>query len=227
VSLLDDEQPVVTVTATDAEAAEPSNPGVFTVTRTGPTQAPLTVLLVASGNASSTSDYQVLATSVVIPEGAASAVLVVQPVDDVLVEGKEGVTVTLAADATYQLATSTAATVNLFDDEKPELRITATDSAAGEANANGGLFSVTAVPAPKADLPISFTVTGTATQGTDYAALTSPLTLPAGATSVGLSVAPIDDAVKEGSETVVVTLSATAGYTVGTSGATVSVSDND
>jgi hypothetical protein len=227
VSLLDDEQPVVTVTATDAEAAEPSNPGAFTVSRTGPTQAPLTVLLVVSGNASSTSDYQALATSVVIPEGAASAVLVVQPVDDVLVEGKEGVTVTLAADAAYQLATSTAATVNLFDDEKPELRITATDSAAGEANANGGLFSVTAVPAPKADLPISVTVTGTATQGTDYAALTSPLTLPAGATSVGLPVAPIDDAVKEGSETVVVTLTATAGYTVGTSGATVTLADND
>ncbi|MCY1015825.1 Calx-beta domain-containing protein [Pyxidicoccus sp. MSG2] len=227
VSLLDDEQPVVTVTATDAEAAEPSNPGAFTVSRTGPTQASLTVLLAVSGSASSTSDYQPLATSVVIPEGAASAVLVVQPADDVLVEGKEAVTVTLVADVSYQLATSTAATVNLFDDEKPELRITATDSAAGEANANGGLFSVTAVPAPRSDLPISFTVTGTATQGTDYAALTSPLTLPAGVTSVGLPVAPIDDAVKEGSETVVVTLTATAGYTLGTSGATVTLSDND
>ena len=74
-------------------------------------------------------------------------------------EGKESVTVTLVADAAYQLATSTAATVYLFDDEKPELRITATDSAAGEANANGGLFTVTAIPAPKADVAVSFTVT--------------------------------------------------------------------
>ncbi|MCP3141841.1 Calx-beta domain-containing protein [Pyxidicoccus xibeiensis] len=226
-SLLDDEQPVVTVTASDAEAAEPSNPGAFTVTRTGPTQAPLTVVFAVSGSASVTSDYQALGTTVVIPAGAASAVLEVRPTDDVLVEAKEGITVTLAADAAYQLATSTSAAVNLFDDEKPELRITATDSAAGEANANGGLFSVTAIPAPKADLSISFTVTGTATQGTDYGALTAPLTVPAGATSVGLSVSPIDDAVKEGSETVVVTLTATAGYTVGTSGATVSVADND
>ncbi|MFP2906644.1 Calx-beta domain-containing protein [Pyxidicoccus sp. 3LFB2] len=227
VSLVDDEQPVVTVTASDAEAAEPLNPGAFTVTRTGPTQAPLTVLLAVSGNATSASDYRPLATSVVIPEGAASVVLAVNPADDALVEGKESVTVTLAADATYQLVASTAATVSLFDDEKPELRLTATDSAAGEANANGGLVSITAFPAPKADLPIAFTVTGTATQGTDYTALTSPLTLPAGATSVGLPVSPIDDAVKEGSETVVVTLTVTPGYTVGTSGVTVSVADND
>lgn len=227
VSLLDDEQPVVTVMATDAEAAEPSNPGAFTVSRTGPTQAPLTVLLAVGGSAAHTSDYQALGTSVVIPAGAASAVLGVQPADDVLVEGKESVTVTLAADAAYQLATSTSATVYVFDDEKPELRITATDSAAGEANANGGLFSVTAIPAPKADLAVAFTVTGTATQGTDYAALPSTLVLPAGATSVGLAVSPIDDAVKEGAETVVVTLTATAGYTVGTSGATVSLADND
>ncbi|MBZ4422496.1 Calx-beta domain-containing protein [Myxococcus sp. RHSTA-1-4] len=227
VSLLDDELPVVTVTASDSQAAEPSDPGAFTVTRTGPTQAPLTVLLTVSGSASGTSDYQALATSVVIPEGAASAVLAVLPTDDALVEGKEGVTVTLAANAAYQLATSTAATVYLYDDEKPELRITATDAAAGEAGANGGLFSVTAIPAPQSDLSIAFTVTGTAVQGTDYAALTSPLTLPAGATSVGLPVSPIDDAAKEGSETVVVTLTAAAGYTLGTSSATVSVADND
>ncbi|QSQ19041.1 PKD domain-containing protein [Pyxidicoccus parkwayensis] len=227
VSLLDDEQPVVTVTATDAEAAEPSDPGAFTVTRTGPTSAPLTVLFAVSGSASGTSDYQALATSVVIPEGAASAVVPVQPTDDVLVEGKEYVTVTLVADAAYQLASGNAASVYLFDDEKPELRITATDSAAGEANANGGLFTVTAVPAPKADLSIAYTVTGTATQGTDYAALTSPLILPTGATSVTLPVTPIDDAVKEGSETVVVTLTATTSYTVGTSSATVSIADND
>lgn len=226
-SLLDDEMPVVTVTATDAEAAEPSNPGAFTVTRTGPTQAPLTVLLTASGTASGTSDYQALPASVVIPEGAASAVVTVEPTDDALVEGKEAITVTLAADAAYQLATSTTATVNLFDDEKPELRITATDSAAGEANANGGLFTVTAVPAAKADLTVAYTVSGTATQGTDYAALTSPLTLVAGAASVTLPVTPTDDAVKEGSETVVVTLTATTGYTVGTSSATVSIADND
>ena len=227
VSLLDDEQPVITVTASDAEAAEPLNTGAFTVTRTGPTLAPLTVLLTVSGTASSANDYRPLGTSVVIPEGAASAVLALEPAEDVLVEGKESVTVTLSADATYQLVTSTAATVYLFDDEKPELRLTAADSAAGEANANGGLFSITAIPAPKADLSIAFTVTGTATQGTDYAALASPVTLPAGATSVGLPLSPIDDAVKEGSETVVLTLTATPGYTVGTSSATVSVADND
>ncbi|MFP2929001.1 Calx-beta domain-containing protein [Pyxidicoccus sp. 3LG] len=227
VSLLDDEQPVVTVTASDAEAAEPANPGAFTVTRTGPTAAPLTVSLAVSGSASSASDYRALAASVVIPEGAASVVLSVQPTEDVLVEGKEAVAVTLVADAAYQLATSTSATVSLFDDEKPELRLTATDSASGEAAGNGGLFTVTAVPAARADLSIAFTVTGTASQGVDCAALASPLTLPAGATAVTLPVTPIDDAVKEGGETVVVTLTATTGYTVGTSSATVSIADND
>ncbi|PTL78795.1 hypothetical protein DAT35_37685 [Vitiosangium sp. GDMCC 1.1324] len=227
VSLLDDELPVVTVTASDAEAAEPANPGAFTVTRTGPTTAPLTVLLTVGGTAAATSDYQALATSLVIPEGAASAQVNVQPVDDELVEGKEAVTVTLAADAAYQLATSTSATVNLFDDEKPELRITAVDASASEAGSNGGLYSVKAIPAPKVDLSIAFTVSGTASQGTDYAALASPLLLPAGTASVDLPLTPIDDTVKEGSETVVVTLPATTSYSVGTASATVTIADND
>ncbi|MBJ6760747.1 PKD domain-containing protein [Myxococcaceae bacterium JPH2] len=225
--LLDDEMPVITLSATDGTAAEPSDPGVFTVTRTGPTTDPLTVLVSVSSTATAGSDYQALPTSVVIPAGSASATLTVQPVDDALVEGRETVTLTLVADAAYQLTPTVASTVYLYDDEKPELRLSVTDSSASEPGTNGGLFTVTSVPAPSTDLSIPLTVTGTATPGTDYVAISAPLTLPAGVATVTVPVTPLDDTVKESTETVVVTIPAGTAYTLGTASGTVSVTDND
>src|SRR5262245_554004 len=57
----------VTVVATDAAAAEAGvDPGVLTVSRTGATTTALTVNYTVGGTASSGSDYQALAGSVVI-----------------------------------------------------------------------------------------------------------------------------------------------------------------
>ena len=75
---------------------------------------------------------------------------------------------------------------------------------------------------------MSFTVGGTATAGSDYAALPQTVVIPAGASSAAITVRPTDDTGVEPNETVVVTLKAGTGYTVGaSSSATVSVVDND
>ncbi|XXF77290.1 Calx-beta domain-containing protein [Myxococcaceae bacterium GXIMD 01537] len=226
--VLDDELPVVSVTATDAEAAEPANPGTFTFARTGPTTDALTVLLTGGGTATLKSDYESLATSVVIPAGASSVVVTVQPVDDRVTEGKETVTATLAADPAYQLATATAATVNIFDDEKPELRLSATDTSASEAGPDNGAFTLIAIPAPNQDLTVAFTVGGTAVGGTDYTALGTSLTLPAGVASLVVPVVPVDDLTGEVQETVTMALTAQTAYQVGSpSSGTVNLVDNE
>ena len=51
-------------------------------------------------------------------------------------------------------------------------------------------------------------VSGSATNGTDYPALTSPVIIPAGSSTLTLTVAPGDDGMAEGNETVDVTLTA-------------------
>lgn len=89
-------QPVVTVVATDPKASEPGvltviDPGIFTIYRTGGTNDALQVYYSLSGTASSGVDYTKLSNTVVIPAGASSADVIVNPLFDKLVEGTETV----------------------------------------------------------------------------------------------------------------------------------------
>src|SRR5262245_31654708 len=62
--------PTVTIPAPAATAREIGpTAGVFTVTRTGPTSTPLTVLYAVTGTATAGSDYQGLPGSVTLPTG--------------------------------------------------------------------------------------------------------------------------------------------------------------
>lgn len=98
---------VVTVVATDPDAAEPGmltviQDGEFTIHRTGPTNFALTVFFRLAGTASSGVDYLPVPRSVVIPEGQRAAKVTIMPVGDALVEGTE--TVVLRLDAPICIA---------------------------------------------------------------------------------------------------------------------------
>jgi N-acetylneuraminic acid mutarotase len=113
--------PTVSVSASDALALEnpPGDIGAFTVSRTGPTDAPLAVNLTVGGSATGGADYAALGTSVVIPAGASSVVVPVVPADDALVEGSESVTLAVAAGAGYDVASPSSASVTIADDDRP------------------------------------------------------------------------------------------------------------
>ena len=112
--------PTVTVNATDAVAAEVGpEPGAVTVTRTGPTAAPLVVHFTLGGTASDAVDYETLGSTVTIPAGAANADVIVTPKPDSLVEGDETVTLALSADAAYLIGASNEATVTIQDAPPP------------------------------------------------------------------------------------------------------------
>jgi hypothetical protein len=69
---------------------------------------------------------------------------------------------------------------------------------------------------PATTLKIKYTVAGAATPGSDYSALSGSLTIPAGVSEAALSIRTIRDLLIEGSETVLLTLTPDAAYTVGT-----------
>jgi hypothetical protein len=229
----DDVLPTVTISATDAAASEPSDTGTFTVTRTGGTTTALIVTYSVGGTATSGSDFSIApASPLTMPIGATSATITVTPTDDSLVEDDETVTVTLTASASYTLGTTSSATVTIADDEpdepaEPEVTIQATDSEATEAG-DTGVFTVSRTGSTTASLDVFYTVTGTATNGTDYTILAGSITIPAGQASAEIVVGPIDDMAVEGPETVALTLVDAAGYSVGTANtATVDIADND
>ncbi len=112
--------PSVTVSAESAPATEAGLVSrVFTVSRTGATDADLLVNFWVSGTATAGSDYASLPTSVTIPIGAASATVVVTPLDDLAVEQDETVTITLAPDAAYSAGSPSSASVVIVSDDLP------------------------------------------------------------------------------------------------------------
>ena len=104
--------------------------------------------------------------------------------------------------------------------------VTATDASAGEQGPNTGTFTFTRTGSTSGALTVNFTVSGTASAA-DYAALPTSVVLPDTEASATLIVTPVNDAVVEGTETVVVTLAGGFYNIGGTGAATVNIVDND
>jgi hypothetical protein len=110
----------------------------------------------------------------------------------------------------------------------PTVIITAPDPSATEG-ADNGTFRIQRTSGCISDaLSVFFTISGSATNGSDYRRLRSPVSIPVGLPSVDVAAKPIDDTVPESDETVILTLSPHAGYTIGSpSTATVTIHSNE
>lgn len=111
--------PEVTVVATDANAAEPAEPGTFTFSRTGPTTSALTANFTVSGTATSGTDFTSIGTTVTFAAGSATATKTVTPIDDATFEGTETVIATVVAGPGYVVGSPSAATISIQDNETP------------------------------------------------------------------------------------------------------------
>jgi len=226
--------PTVTISASTPNAAEPSTPGAFTFTRTGPTTSDLAVSRPRTGTAISGTDFVAMPNPVVIPAGQSSVTVAVTPIDDTLVEGDETVILTLSSTPTYNVGAASSATVTIADDDGvpppptlPTVTISASTPNAAEPSTPGAFTFMRTGPTTS-DLAVSRPRTGTAISGTDFVAMSNPVVIPAGQSSVTVPVTPIDDTDVEGDETVILTLSSTPTYNVGAaSSATVTIADND
>jgi len=92
-------------------------PAVFTVSRTGPTNAPLTVYFTTAGSATSEADYRPLTGSVTIPAGAESTTVTLTPVVKDASSGmtpNKSVVLTLANGPAYSVGSSNFASATIF-----------------------------------------------------------------------------------------------------------------
>ncbi|MBO1053915.1 MAG: BPSL0067 family protein [Dolichospermum sp. DET73] len=115
--------------------------------------------------------------------------------------------------------------------EKPTITISASDANAGETStgqtANPGQFTFTRIGNIASSLSVNYSVGGTATNGIDYNALNGIATFAANSSTATVNINPIDDAIYEGNETVVLSLVNNVNYVVGTANnATVVIADN-
>ena len=109
--------------------------------------------------------------------------------------------------------------------------VAAFDALASETGTNTGAFrltrsgSATLLASP---LTVTYAITGTATNGTDYQSVPVTATFLANQSSVDVVVTPLADATSEGSESVILTLTTVDPYDLGSPAtATVTITDTD
>ena len=211
----------INIAATDAATSEPSKGdgvGTFTLTRSGDPSIAVTVNVRTTGTATAGSDYSALPNTMAFAANQTTATVTVAPLDDNDAEPDETVILNVLAGTGYTVGTSATATVNLYDDESTQVvRVEVTDSKCIEQAApDAGVFTLRRLGNRTAALTVNYTMSGRATNGTDYTALSGAATIAANSGSATVTVAPINDAVVEGTETVILTLGTGSGYTPGT-----------
>jgi hypothetical protein len=109
----------------------------------------------------------------------------------------------------------------------PTVTIAATTPNASRVGPVDGVITFTRTGSTSAALTVNYSLGGTAANGADYALLGGSATIPAGAASSAITVAPLPSASYVGTETAVLTLAASPAYTAGsTASATVSIAGN-
>ena len=234
----DDGAPEVNLSLSPSSVGEGGSATTVTVTATfsnGSTYAAdktVTVSVGGSGTATSGTDYAAVSNfDVTIAKGTTSgtATFSLTPTQDTLIEGDE----TIGVAGTAAGLTVNGADLTLTDDDgAPEVNLTLNPSSVGEG-AGATQVTVTAAFSNGSTYAADKTVTvsvggsGTATSGTDYAAVSNfDVTISKGATSgaATFSLTPTQDTLIEGDETIGVAGTA-AGLTV--NGADLTLSDDD
>ena len=208
--------PSVSIAVSPASVSEDGATNLtYTVTRTLALSSPTVVNIGTGGTAASGVDYTGGVATVSIPAGATSATVTIDPTVDGTVEADETVILTVAAGTGYTVGSPASATGNILNDDFPSATISVSPASVAEDGAPNLVYTVTLNQPSLSALSVGFAVAGSATNGTDYAAIASPLVIPAGTTTGTVTVNPTTDATIEANETVTLTLAAGAGYSVG------------
>jgi gliding motility-associated-like protein len=244
VNIIDDENTPANRTLSivkTTDGAEPGTDGSFTVSLPAGITVPedVTVNYTISGTAAGGTDYTALIGSVVIPAGQNGIAIPVAVSDDQVIENTETVIATVSGGASANFTftasgTNNVATVDITDNENipANLVLNVTNAADGAEPSTNGSFNIN-LPAgilPSEDITVSYTISGTATSGDDYTALTGSAIILAGQNSVTVQVPVKDDQIIENTETVIMTLAggtSTSFTFTGTNNATVNIADDE
>lgn len=167
--------------------------------------------------------------TVTIPADASGAELVLSVSDDAIDEPQSTVGVTVIAADGAQIGTPSQLTVTIRDDDpEPVLRIDGPTALTLAENGAAETITLRLDRPSASDLSVAYTLSGTAAASDLRVDPPSPAVIPAGSTTLDLTIAPIDDFGAEDDETAQLTLAAGSGYRLGTPGtASILITDDD
>ena len=145
-----------------------------------PSSQPTTLTYTLGGTATEGSDYSNIVTkTITIPAGQATGTITIPVQTDNIVEGIETVIATLTTSGNPLVSVSNSpASINIADNTTAAVSVAATKDGAEPGTA--GLFTFTLSNVSTTDTQVSYSVSGTATSGTDYTSIGSTVTIPGG-----------------------------------------------
>ena len=147
VTIADNDQNTVTVSAIDASAAEVisgqnPNGGTYRISRTGSTNSALAVPYTMSGTGSNGTDYTSLNGTATIPAGQTFVDVPLNVIDDTFIENNESAIFTVSPSTNYTVGATDTAIVTIADNDQNTVTVSAIDASAAEVisgqNPNGG-----------------------------------------------------------------------------------------
>ncbi len=189
VNVMDNEISALTVNIVAASVAENAGTAATTATISRNTDAPTSALVVTLSS-NDTTEITVPATAT-IQAGQASVTVNLDLLDDVMVDGTQTVTVTATASG----FDSGSDTITVTDNDSPALTVNVTATSVIE---NAGPAATTATITRNTDTTNALDVNLISSDSTE-ATVPSTTTIPAGQTSVIVSLDVLDDAVADGS----------------------------
>ena len=226
----------VSVAVSPASVAEDGATNlVYTFTRAGVTTNSLTVNFSVGGTADfgvSPNDYtQTGATSFTPPTGTvtftagnSTATVTVNPEADSFVETDETVVLTVTSGAGYNVSSPSSATGTIINDDA-DVSVAVSPASVAEDGATNLVYTFTRTGFIGGALTVNFSVGGTAVFGpspddytqtgaTTFTTTTGSVTFAASSSTATVTVDPETDTTPESDETVVISLTAGAGYNV-------------
>lgn len=211
----DDATPTIGFTSAASSVGEASSPSLAVVLSAASGRTVRVSYATSADTATIPGDVGAASGTLVLLPGETTKAIALSPVQDALDEADETFSVALSAaeNATLSVATHTLTIVD--DDAPPLVRFTTASSSGSE----GGTLAATSVQLSGASaLPVSVLVGvtgGTATPESDFTGGGATVTFAPGVTTGSVAIAAVNDALAEGDETIVLSLSGAANATIG------------
>jgi gliding motility-associated-like protein len=228
-------------TASENEGNAAHSVGVPTITLSGAIlQSPASVTLTVTNGTAQSGDWSqtdgvitippgnyVAATQLSIPAAALSIL------GDNTVEPDETINLNLNTFVTATAGATTNCTYTIVNDDNATVSVVATTASVTEGGpgpVGTGTFTFSLTNPCSTARTVTYSVSGTATSGTDFVALPGTITIPANTTSVTATLTTIADLIAEGDETVSLKITAISGapaVTIDPTSAVMTIIDDD
>jgi hypothetical protein len=196
------EKPTISLMVWDGKSKEGSDAAELQLFQVGTPLSDLTIKFAISGTAKNGYDFRIRDN---LKMRNPQASLIIKPIDDLLPEGDETVTITLIPDSAYTVDPENgSATVLIQDDELPDVQFLYPCSSGSESSP--GSIEVTLSRAVSENVKINYNVSGALAQNSteDYKLTSGSLIIPAGSTGITLPINIINDNIAEDDETIII-----------------------